>query len=314
MTSRSVRGTEDDVENSTKLHGQGHCWGRSDLDVTRQRFVRKVCHPSEPLLGYGRQTRGRGLNPGFVALGRQDASGVQGAAVGPVRDVRLCAMCPRRQGSTNLHLRPAGRVVREGVGRAQAVALAVVVPCCFHEASERRAEAREADADRLEPDLVRTPEGNQWRVLQSRKRRSAPRATRARVERRRRRGRSRRAATCLMCPRRTTFSMVRSRSSSHAPSVGVLAIVGDDVGVDPKHHTCGFEAQEHDRRVTRPRRPQPWCPQQAGAPPTGLGWTTARFSIHGSRGRTHTIRSGCTPFASSHTIPSVAVFPDPTTT
>ncbi len=46
----------------------------------------------------------------------------------------------------------------------------------------------------------------------------------------------------------------------------------------------------------------------------GSGWTQARFSIHGSRGRTQTIRSGCTPFASSHTIPSVAVFPDPTIT
>ena len=47
---------------------------------------------------------------------------------------------------------------------------------------------------------------------------------------------------------------------------------------------------------------------------TGSGWTTARLSIQGSRGRTHTIRSGCTPFANSHTIPSVAVFPDPTIT
>ena len=47
---------------------------------------------------------------------------------------------------------------------------------------------------------------------------------------------------------------------------------------------------------------------------TGSGWTTARLSIHGSRGRTQTMRSGGTPLASSHTIPSVAVLPEPTIT
>ena len=46
----------------------------------------------------------------------------------------------------------------------------------------------------------------------------------------------------------------------------------------------------------------------------GWGWTRARFSIQGSRPRTHVIRSGGTPFISSHTIPSVAVFPAPTIT
>ncbi len=47
---------------------------------------------------------------------------------------------------------------------------------------------------------------------------------------------------------------------------------------------------------------------------TGSGWTTARLSIQGSRGRTHTMPSGDTPFANSHTIPSVAVLPEPTIT
>ena len=46
----------------------------------------------------------------------------------------------------------------------------------------------------------------------------------------------------------------------------------------------------------------------------GSGWTTARLSIQGSRGRTQTMRSGCTPFANNHTIPSVAVLPEPTIT
>ncbi len=46
----------------------------------------------------------------------------------------------------------------------------------------------------------------------------------------------------------------------------------------------------------------------------GSGWTTARLSIQGSRGRTQTMRSGPTPLANNHTIPSVAVLPEPTIT
>ena len=46
----------------------------------------------------------------------------------------------------------------------------------------------------------------------------------------------------------------------------------------------------------------------------GSGCTTARSSIHGSRGRTQQIASGSVPRASSQTIASVAVLPEPTTT
>ena len=46
----------------------------------------------------------------------------------------------------------------------------------------------------------------------------------------------------------------------------------------------------------------------------GSGWTTARFIIHGSRGRTQQIASGSTPRESSQMQASVAVLPDPTTT
>ena len=46
----------------------------------------------------------------------------------------------------------------------------------------------------------------------------------------------------------------------------------------------------------------------------GSGWTTARFIIHGSRGRTQQIASGSTPRASSQMQASVAVLPDPTMT
>ena len=46
----------------------------------------------------------------------------------------------------------------------------------------------------------------------------------------------------------------------------------------------------------------------------GSGWTTARLSIHGSRGRTQQIAPGSTPFSSSQMHASVAVFPEPTIT
>ena len=46
----------------------------------------------------------------------------------------------------------------------------------------------------------------------------------------------------------------------------------------------------------------------------GFGWTTARLSIHGSRGRTQQIAPGSTPLSSSQMHASVAVFPEPTIT
>ena len=46
----------------------------------------------------------------------------------------------------------------------------------------------------------------------------------------------------------------------------------------------------------------------------GSGWTTARSSIHGSRGRIQTISSGSTPLSISEMQASVAVLPEPTTT
>ena len=46
----------------------------------------------------------------------------------------------------------------------------------------------------------------------------------------------------------------------------------------------------------------------------GFGCTIARFSIHGSRGRTQQMASGSTPLPSSQTHASVAVLPEPTIT
>lgn len=46
----------------------------------------------------------------------------------------------------------------------------------------------------------------------------------------------------------------------------------------------------------------------------GFGWTSARLSIHGSRGRTQQITPGSTPLSSNQMHASVAVLPDPTMT
>ena len=46
----------------------------------------------------------------------------------------------------------------------------------------------------------------------------------------------------------------------------------------------------------------------------GFGWTTARLSIHGSRGRTQQMASGSTPRWSSQMQASVAVLPEPAIT
>ena len=46
----------------------------------------------------------------------------------------------------------------------------------------------------------------------------------------------------------------------------------------------------------------------------GSGWINARFSIHGSRGRTQQMASGSTPRSSNQMMESVAVLPAPTIT
>ena len=86
-----------------------------------------------------------------------------------------------------------------------------------------------------------------------------------------------------------------------------------DVRVDPEHHAGRFEAQEE-------------VVERLGAGGRGHGVRRQperhdRIGLHdgtvehpGIRGRTHTMRSGSTPFANSHTIASVAVLPEPTIT
>ena len=103
------------------------------------------------------------------------------------------------------------------------------------------------------------------------------------------------------------IELPRCRASASSPSWGRRP---GRCGASPRRPRGGGTA----RRATRRRRPRPWCPPRARGATTGSGWTTARLSIHGSRGRTQTMRSGATPLASSQTMPSVAVFPEPTIT
>ncbi len=116
-----------------------------------------------------------------------------------------------------------------------------------------------------------------------------------------------------MCPSRTTRSMLRNRSSSHWASVGVFAIVG----VKERSMRSITPAASRRRNRSSGHEATDAASMMSAAIPVntvGLGWTTARLSIHGSRGRTQQIDPGSTPRPSSHTQVSVAVFPDPTIT
>ena len=100
------------------------------------------------------------------------------------------------------------------------------------------------------------------------------------------------AATCLMCPRRTTCSMVRSTSSSQTARVGVFAIVGT-TSVSIRSITPA--ASRRRNRSSSDSASAAAAMVSAASPraTVGSGWTTARLSIQGSRGRIHSIRSGC---------------------
>ena len=94
---------------------------------------------------------------------------------------------------------------------------------------------------------------------------------------------------------------------------GGLGHRGDDVRVDPQHHAGGFEAQEEvvERLGLGGRRHG-----VRGQPERhrGVGLDDGAVEHPRVTRRTHMMRSGGTPFASSHTIPSVAVLPEPTIT
>ncbi len=107
--------------------------------------------------------------------------------------------------------------------------------------------------------------------------------------------------------------MVRSFSSSHIARVGVLAMVGKTEW-SSRNRT---PASSIRRNMSSNEAASPAaCITSATMPKmmAGSGWISARFSIHGSRGRTQQIASGSTPRASNQMIESVAVLPEPTIT
>ncbi|MFB8145152.1 hypothetical protein ACFC1W_00240 [Microbacterium sp. NPDC056003] len=125
--------------------------------------------------------------------------------------------------------------------------------------------------------------------------------------------RRRPGATERTCPRRTTSSMVRTRASSHAASVGVLAMVGSTVGSMRSMMPASSSRRNTSSGVVAAAAAA--IVSAAIARKTaGSGWTNARLSIHGSRARTQVIALGSTPCCSSHAHVSVPVLPAPTTT
>ena len=107
--------------------------------------------------------------------------------------------------------------------------------------------------------------------------------------------------------------MVRSWSSSHAPRVGVFAIVGVRFG-SIRSITPDASRRRNSSSSDAASAAAAMVSAASPSATTGSGWTTARLSIHGSRGRIQTIRSGGTPLANRNTMPSVAVLPEPTIT
>ena len=105
--------------------------------------------------------------------------------------------------------------------------------------------------------------------------------------------------------------MVRSCSSSHVAEGGRLGHRRRDRAVDAQHDAGVLQPEE--QVVQRGR-----CPgrlhhvgDHAEVDRRDRAGSRARFSIHGSRGRTQQIASGSTPRASSQMQASVAVLPEP---
>ena len=198
-----------------------------------------------------------------------------------------------RDRSANLHPRPVRRVVRERVGRAEAVVFSVVDAGCLDVAGQRGAEAGKAGPDGLERDLVRPPYGDQRWVLQTRADSSRP-ASPAPAEP---------SPQVDRLPRRATGGCARAgrcaRSCAAARAPTHRASAPWPLGTTPRSiriiTPAGFELPEDS--VEGRRRPTPAAIVSAARPSstTGSGWTSARFSIHGSRGRTQGEPVGATP-------------------
>ena len=138
--------------------------------------------------------------------------------------------------------------------------------------------------DGLQRDVLRSPDRHERRVPQPVGRTVHHDGVVRDADVSRPRSASRPRSTEAMCPRRTTFSIDLSCSSSQRrQGRRALAIVGSHRSVDPHHDAGVLEAEE---QVVEGGRRAPDCMMSAAMPrkTAGSGWTRARSSIHGSRG------------------------------
>ena len=174
-------------------------------------------------------------------------------------------------------------------------------------------EAGEAAPDRLDGDGLAAPRSAPPARRAARLRRSARPARPAAIVTRPSSSSIGPGSTLRMCPSRTTFSMLRSRSAptgrASAPSPWWAPRPRSIRSITPaassRRNRSGSDAAAAAASTMSATMP---------VKTAGSGWTMARLSIHGSRGRTQQMRSGSTPLPSSQTQASVAVLPEPTTT
>ncbi len=248
-----------------------------DADAGRQAEASSARRVTPAARGRRRAPQGP-LHLRIVTPWRVDPGRVQVASVGPRGDVGLGAEGGGAAGRPRLHPSP----LRQGVGvvvrRAHPVPLAVVVPSGLDVARQRRAEAREAGPDGLEPDPVRFPDEDD---------RGLREPWRSTVHHHRVRGAdgapppSQHDASglhALHVPQADDLLHRAQQVELHVPSVGVRAIVGTtsiDPGMTPR-------PRAGPNRSSSEVSPSAASMVSAASPvaTTGSGWTTAQFSIH----------------------------------
>ena len=177
-------------------------------------------------------------------------------------------------------------------GAAEPVLLGVVDAGGLDVAGQSGPEAGEAGPDGLQRD-PRAARSGPAAGSSDRRRHSSRPARRRRARPSPPPGRAGRGRATRMWPRRTTCSMLRSRSSSHVPRVGALAIVGVTDAVDPQHDPGVLEPPEEVVAATG-RRPRPAssrrpCPGRwpgpAGSAPGSASTGRAAAPSRSRRGR-----------------------------
>ena len=224
-------------------------------------------HPGEPALGDVGQSCGGGLHRGIVALRRLDARGVEGAAVGPGGDVRLGAVaCARRR-----FRGPASAPSRPGCRGACSAGTAGCAPGRRRGSPprSRRAPRRSTGSRRGSSGAgsCPAPRAEPAAGTAARRRRSAPRASPARsgtdsvVE-------DDLAAGHVLDVAEADDVLDGAEQIELPRAEGrCLGHRGHDVACRSGASRRRLRGAGRDRRATRRRRPRPWCPRPARAPP-----------------------------------------------